>query len=316
MKNSVYAELGYAGNLFADNTYVYSGSRTPVSLDDGSASHYVSGIVRLNGNNGTFSAIRLMNDAQLQNVAHGNIGGGYYDSATGRIYQCFQPRNNTFVSGTNHNGAGVYYITGSTMATQSGSQVVVHPTTTDISSLYQDGGNEQGRLSKSGSNIYVPIRLSKSTGTEGYFTLISAFSSSGGTGYSSVGYLSTPNDTTSTGLYPASSATTSDGTVLVLVRIGGDASAGGTNLLQDTGLLSFDPTGTFPTSTTLGLNSDISLTAGNPPSMGTTTLTALNFATAPTSGTYSSATPDTYVESTLSNTASTDSSTRDYTNLA
>ena len=316
MKNSVYAELGYNGNLFADNTYVYSASRTPVTLDDSSASHYVSGILRLNGSDGTFSAIRLMNDAQLQNVAHGTVGGGYYDSATGRIYQCFQPRNNTYVSGTSHYGAGVYYITGSTMATQSGSQVVVHPTTTDIAALYQDANLEQGRLSKSGSNIYVPIRLSKSTGTEGYFTLISAFSSSGGTGYSSVGYLSTPSDTTSTGLYPASTATTSDGNVLVLVKIGGDASAGGTNLLQDTGLLSFDPTGTFPTSTTLGLNSDISLTAGNPPSMGTTTLTALNFVTAPSSGTYSSATPDTYVESTLSNTASTDSSTRDYTNLA
>lgn len=318
MKNSVYPEIGYVGNLFADNTYVYSASRTPVSLDDASASHYVSGIVRLNGSNGTFSAIRLMNDAQLQNVNSGNVGGGYYDSSNGRIYQCFMVRNNTFVSGTNHYGAGVYYITGSTMATQSGNQAVVHPTTTDIAALYQDGSNEQGRLVKSGSNIYLPIRLSKSTGTEGYFTLISAFSSSGGTGYSSVGYISTPSDTQSTGIYPASTATTSDGTVLVLVKIGGDASSAttGGNVQQDTGLLSFDPSGTFPTSTTLGVNSDISLTAGNPPSMGTTTLTALNFATAPSSGTYSSATPDTYVESTLSNTASTDSSTRDYTNLA
>ena len=83
----------------------------------------------------------------------------------------------------------------------------------------------------------------------------------------------------------------------------------------DIGITSFDPTN-FPSTTTAGINSDISFVSGAPPNVGTTNITALNFASAVTSGTYSSATPDTHTESTLSNTASTDSSTRDYTNLA
>ena len=312
--SSVYAEYGYQGSLVASNANVWTSSRTAVALDDASASHYVAGVTKLAASNGSFSAIRMMNDAQYQNVAHSVIGGAYYDVTADRIYQVFGAHSSSYGTSSNEYGAGIFYVSGGTMATQSGSQAVVNPTDADAA-IGVDGYQEQGRPVKSGSNIYLQHRVaytSNISSVGGYVNFVE-FPLNGGTSLTNVGHMVCASNTSGTGLYPASLAVTSTGRVISLVHLRGDSAKN--NSYYDIGITSFDPAN-FPTTTTAGINSDISFVPGAPSNVGTTNITALNFATAPSSGTYSSATPDTYVESTLSNTASTDSSTRDYTNLA
>ena len=312
--SSTYAEYGYQGGLVASNSNVWTSSRTPVSLDDSSSSRYVSGVVKLAASNGSYTAIRLMHDAQHQDVAHSTVGGIYYDTSADRIYQAFGAHSSSYVSGSNEYGIGVYHVTASTMAGQSGSQAVVCPTNADAA-VTVDANQEQGRLVKAGSNIYYQHRVaytSNSATVGGYVNFVER-PLNGGTSLTNLGHLVCPNNTAGTGVYPSSLATTSTGRVISLTYVRGGSSKNSS--YYDTCITSFDPAN-FPTTTTAGINSNISLVSGAPSNIGTATITALNFASAPTSGTHTSATPNTYTESTLSNTAGTDSSTRDYTNLA
>ena len=73
--------------IFASNSNVWTSSRTaPLDI---SASHYVPGVTKLAASDGS-CAIRMMNDAEYQNVAHSTIGGAYYDVNADRIYQSFE----------------------------------------------------------------------------------------------------------------------------------------------------------------------------------------------------------------------------------
>ena len=312
--SNTYAEYGYQGNIVASNSNVWTSSRTAVSLDDASASHYVPGVTKLAASDGSFSAIRMMNDAEYQNVAHSTIGGAYYDVNADRIYQSFGARSNSYGTSSDEYGAGVFYVGGSSMTGQSGSQAVVNPTDADAA-VSVDGYQEQGRLVKSGSNIYLQHRVSytSNVSTVGGYVNFVGFPLNGGTSLTNVGHIVSASNTSGTGIYPASLATNSTGRVISLVHLRGDSAKNSS--YYDIGITSFDPAN-FPSTTTAGINSDISFVSGAPANIGSTNITALNFASAVTSGTYGSGTPDTHTESTLSNTASTDSSTRDYTNLA
>ena len=303
--------FGMYMGLEASNSYVYFPMRTNVTNDIGQTPYTYNGIGALYASTGNVYFERYMNDSQ-----HANIGGvNPVILLDGSNVVCVhQPYSSTLATGGNDYAYGIFSVTTSG-GMNTYSSKILHVTTRFSPDQYAriDNYEEGGRVAKYDSFYYAPLNYYGSDVTTVGQRLMFAGLAISGTNYRLKGHLATPSNTSGGGIHGSSFATNSEGKIIALANVSGDSVASGTthNMI----ILSFAPN-LNRSSTTLGVNSDITLSTATPGTWSNATNAAANFTSAARSGTFTAATPVTFTESTLSNTAGIDTVTLDYEDIS
>lgn len=303
-------ELGAYLGLEASNSYVYFPLRSNVENDGGATPYTYNGIGALHASTGNAYFARYMNDAERANIGGTNptilLDGS-------NVVALHHPVSSQ-LSGATDYAYGIFSVT-TNAVTNTNQTKILHVTTRYSPDQYArlDSYQGGGRIVKDDTYYYAPLNYYGSDIATAGERLMFAGLPISGTTYRFRGHLATPSNTSGGGIHGVSFAKTSEGRIIALARLSGDSVASGTthNMI----LLSFDPE-LSRSSTTLGVNSNITLSTATPGTWSNTTNTAANFTGTSRAGTFTSTTPNTFTESTLSNTAGTDTLTSDVDDIS
>ena len=308
------SSVEYGGaSLVANNSFVFVALRGQVQISGGGGAITCAGIGLVSASNGTGTNFIWANEATVGNL--GSLPGPlYYDDDTSEVIQIYQPRSSTSFAATEY---GVSILSReSNGATNSNSVRALGPNSSSIILRLNAWDNGIGVV-KDNNYYYAPITVydNNTRSTVGDSMYLYGFLD-GDTSASSTGkgYLKCPSNSSGYGIVTASMAKTSEGRAIAVVRVGGDASSSGTSV--DMGILSVNLGSTLPTSTTLGVNSNISLSTGSPESVAVSTTTT-SVASDYYAGSRTNVAGPSYTLSNLTNTADVGPTiTRDYEDLS
>lgn len=294
-------ELGIYNGLVVANNYVWHSLRSNVENDAGATPYSYAGMGFVNTSYGANPNWVWMNDAQVANIG-GYSGPLYYDSTNSRVVQIFGPFSSTGGGSGTGNKYGIGIMSrASNGSTNTNTTAMIFPQDSDTE-LRIDSYQEGGKLVQEGTHYYTAAEYYKNsqTSTVGRYTCYFGLQDSG-SGYTTRGYLGCPSNSSGGGIYPCSMVKTSEGRTISLVRIRGGAAA--SNTLDNIGLLSVNMGAALPTSTTLGVNSNITLATGSPGQISGVQNNNANFTFTSRAGTNTSTTGLSFTESALTNTA-------------
>jgi hypothetical protein len=303
----------YGGaSLVVDNNYVFVALSGQVQISTGSGAIYGAGIAMVSASNGTGTNFVWANEGTIGNLGS-LVGPLYYDDDTNEVIQIYAPRSSTSFAATDY---GVSIFSRETNGvTNTNSVRVLYPNSSSTRLTLNAFNNGIGVVKD--TYYYVPISAydTNTVGTVGYSTYLYGFlDGDTGAGSTGKGYLKCPSNSSGYGIQAASMAKTSEGRAIAVVGIGGDASSSGTSV--DMGILSVNLSSALPTSTTLGVNSNITLSTGSPETVGTLNLTT-SVASNYFAGSRTNVAGPSYTLSNLTNTADAGPTvTRDYEDLS